>query len=42
MASPLRRLEHPSRLRSLFWVESSPLMWNRIARTVALSNRLTL
>jgi hypothetical protein len=27
---------------ALFWVESSPLMWNRIARTVALSNRLTL
>lgn len=28
---------------ALFWVESSPLMWNRIARTVALArNRLTL
>ncbi len=27
---------------ALFWVESSPLQWNRIARTVAAAERLTL
>jgi hypothetical protein len=27
---------------ALFWVESSPLMWNRIGRTVASSQRLEL
>jgi len=27
---------------ALFWVESSPLLWNRIARTVANSHRLDL
>jgi hypothetical protein len=27
---------------ALFWVESSPLRWNRIARTVAASKRLDL
>ncbi|HEX4949349.1 MAG TPA: vanadium-dependent haloperoxidase, partial [Blastocatellia bacterium] len=27
---------------ALFWLESSPLQWNRIARTVATAERLTL
>ncbi len=27
---------------ALFWVESSPLMWNRIGRTVSVSERLRL